>query len=347
VQAQLRRTHLLAWAAVSLAAASLALQAALALSDRGGGAEARIPGVVDSLAPSTVAVLGQRGNELVETGSGWVLDGKQNLVVTAAHVVNQAERFTVVVKGSSYAATVVGVSPCDDLAVLRVARGPSLHPAAIGEQATLLQGETVLALGFPEDASPDDELVATRGAVTVPRTSYLETSPELPPYPEAIQTDAVLNPGNSGGPLVDLDGRVVGIDAATRRRGTGGRSIEGQNYAIGIDRAHEVLRGLAAGQSVGWTGIVLGFPTLTQLAQRKLPAGLYVNGSVNGTPAALAHLGLNNELLIAVNGRSVGTTLTTYCKAVRGLRTGDSAVVELARPDESGLALRRLRMILP
>jgi S1-C subfamily serine protease len=348
LQAQLRRTRLLAWAAVSLAAASLALQVVLALSDNGGGAEARIPGVVESLTPSTVAVLGQRGNELVETGSGWVLDGEQNLIVTAAHVVNQAERFTVVVKGSSYIATVVGVSPCDDLAVLRVDRGPTLHTAAMGEQGTLLQGETVLALGFPEDASPDDELVTTRGAVTVPRTSYMETSQELPPYPDAVQTDAVLNPGNSGGPLVDLDGRVVGIDAATRRRGTGGRSIEGQGYAIGIDHARDVLRGLAAGQSKGWTGIVLGFPTLAQLAQRKLPAGLYVNGAVNGTPAALAHLGLANELLIAVNGLSVGTTMTTYCKAVRGLRTGDTAVIMLARRDESGgVGLRRLRMVLP
>jgi S1-C subfamily serine protease len=347
LRGQLRKTRLLAWAAVSVAAASLALQVVLALSDRGGGAEARIPGVVDSVGPSTVAVLGQRGNELVETGSGWVLDGEQNLVVTAAHVVNQAERFSVVVKGSSYVATVVGVSPCDDLAVLQVARGPALHSAALGDQATLLQGETVLALGFPEDASPDDELVATRGAVTVPRTSYLETSPEVPPYPQAIQTDAVLNPGNSGGPLVDLDGRVVGIDAATRRRGTGGRSIEGQNYAIGIDHARQVLRGLAAGQSVGWTGMVLGFPTLAQITERRLPAGLYVLGAVTGTPAALAHLGLADELLIAVNGQSIGTTMTTYCKAVRGLRTGDSATVELARRDETGLALRRLRMVLP
>jgi serine protease Do len=205
----------------------------------------------------------------------------------------------------------------------------------------------VLALGYPEDASTADELVATRGAVTVPRTSYVRTAPELPPYPEAVQTDAVLNPGNSGGPLVDLDGRVVGIDAAARRFGTGGRSIEGQNYAIGIDRAREVLLGLAAGRSTGWTGIVLGFPTLTQLAERRLPAGLYVAGAAVGTSAAQAHLGLGNELLVAINGLSVGTTMTTYCKAVRGLKSGDSAALLLARRDAGGIALRRLRLTLP
>jgi hypothetical protein len=140
---------------------------------------------------------------------------------------------------------------------------------------------------------------------------------------------------------------VVGIDAAARRFGTGGRSIEGQNYAIGIDRVREVLPGLAAGHSVGWTGIALGFPTLEQLTQRKLPAGLYVTGAADGTSAYVNHLGLANELLVAINGLSVGTTMTTYCKAVRGLKSGDSVALLLARRDASGIALRRLRLTLP
>ncbi len=348
IEAHLRRTRLLAWAALAVGVAALALQAALALWDRGpGGAESRIPGVVLSLTPSTVAILGQRENEQVTTGTGWVYDGERRLIATAAHVVAAADRFTVLLNGSSYAATVASVSPCDDLALLHVAAGPTLHPAALGDQATLLQGETVLALGYPDDASPDDELVATRGAVTVPRTSYNEPSPELPPYPQAVQTDAELNPGNSGGPLVDLDGRVVGVDAATRREGAGGRQIEGQNYAIGMDHAREVLHHLATAGSIGWTGISLGYPTLAELAERKLPAGLYVSGAASGTSASLAKLGYANELLVAVNGLSVGTTMTTYCKAVRGLKTGDVVSLLLARRDEGGISLRRLPLVLP
>jgi S1-C subfamily serine protease len=347
LEAHLRRTRLLAWAALAVGVAALALQAALALTDSGGGAEARIPGVVESLAPSTVAILGQRGNEQVTTGSGWVLDGRRRLVVTAAHVVNQAERFTVRVGQNSAVATVVASAPCEDIAVLKVGGRAPLQTAAMGDQSTLLQGETVLALGYPEDASPGDELVATRGAVTVPRTEYRKTSPELPAYPDAVQTDAVLNPGNSGGPLVDLDGRVVGIDAATRREGAGGRQIEGQNYAIGIDRTRAVLRELSAGHSTGWTGIALGFPTIAELAERKLPAGLYVTGAAVGTSAAAEHLGLANELLVSINGLSVGTTMATYCKAVRGLRSGDTAALLLARRDPSGIALRRISLTLP
>jgi serine protease Do len=346
--AELRRTRLLAWSAVCLAAASLALAAVVLLRGRGGGsAEQRIPGVVQSLAPSTVAVIGLRGEERAETGSGWVLDSGRDLVVTAAHVVDQAETFRVQIQGHSYVATVAAVSPCDDVALLRTERNPTLHSAAMGDQATVLQGETVLALGFPDDASPDAELVTTRGAVTVPRTSYQEPSPELPPYPEAIQTDAVLNPGNSGGPLVDLDGRVVGINGATRRQDAGGRAIEGQNYAISIDRIRDVLPALERGESRGWTGLVLGYPTLGELVKRHLPSGLYVAGAVNGTPAALAGVGLGNEMLVAVNDRAVGTTMTTYCKAVGGLRTGDTAVLTLARRDQSGISVRRLRMSLP
>ena len=348
LEAHLRRTRLLAWAALAVGVAALALQATLALWDNGpGGAEARIPSIVQSLAPSTVAILGQRGNEQVTTGSGWVLDGERRLVVTAAHVVNQAERFTVRAGRNSSVATVLASAPCDDIAVLRVAGGVPLHTAAMGDQSTLLQGETVLALGFPEDASPGDELVATRGVVTVPRTQYRKTSPELPVYPDAVQTDAVLNPGNSGGPLVDLDGHVVGIDAATRRVGAGGRQIEGQNYAIGIDRAREVLRGLADGHSTGWTGIALGFPTIAELAERRLPAGLYVTGAAVGTSASVAHLGLGNELLVAIDGQSVGTTMASYCKAVRGMRSGDTAILLLARRDTGGIALRRLSLTLP
>jgi S1-C subfamily serine protease len=348
LESHLRRTRLLAWAALAVAIAALALQAALALWDSGGGgAEARIPGVVQSMTPATVAVIGQRGNEQTTTGSGWVLDGERRLVVTAAHVVNEADNFTVRVGQSSAIAGVLASAPCDDIAVLRVSGGVPLHSAAMGDQATLLQGETVLALGFPEDASPGDELVATRGAVTVPRTQYRKTSPELPIYPDAVQTDAVLNPGNSGGPLVDLDGHVVGINAATRREGANGRSIEGQNYAIGIDRTREVLRDLAAGRSTGWTGIGFGFPTIAQLAERKLPAGLYVIGTTNGTSASTDHLGLGNELLVAVNGLAVGTTMQTYCKAVRGLHTGDSVSLMLARRDTGGIALRRIRLTLP
>jgi S1-C subfamily serine protease len=349
LEAQLRRTRLLAWTAVCVAAAALALTAVVWLSDRGGGgsAESRIPGVVQSLAPSTVAVIAERGEQRSETGTGWVVDGQRDFVVTAAHVINGGDTFRVQSGHDSYLATVAAVAPCDDIALLHAEQNPVLHPAAMGFQSEIVQGETVLALGYPDDASAESELVTTRGAVTVPRTSYRETSSELPPYPQAIQTDASLNPGNSGGPLVDLGGRVVGINGATRRRGIGGREIEGQNYAIGVDRVREVLPALERGHSLGWTGLTFAFPTLKELIERRLPSGLFITGAVNGTPVSLLRVDFGSEMLVAVNDRPVGTTMATYCRAVAGLGSGDAAMLTLARRDPSGIQVRQLKLTLP
>jgi serine protease Do len=239
------------------------------------------------------------------------------------------------------------MAPCDDIALLKAEQNPTLHQAPMGLQSEVVQGETVLALGYPDDASAESELVTTRGAVTVPHTSYRETSDELPPYPQAIQTDASLNPGNSGGPLVDLDGRVVGINGATRRRGVGGREIEGQGYAIGIDRVREVLPRLERGGSTGWTGLTFAFPTLKQLVDRRLPSGLIITGATDGTGVSLQRLDYGSEMLVAVDDRPVGTTMATYCRAVAGLGSGDYAKLTLAHRDPSGIQVRQLRLTLP
>ena len=119
--------------------------------------------------------------------------------------------------------------------------GGKLTAARLGEGSGLEQGETVVALGFPAGATPEDSPTSTRGVVSAPRTTLREPSPDVPAYRGAVQTDTALNPGFSGGPLADRDGRVVGINAAARTMGADGRSLEGQNFAIGIDRARPVL----------------------------------------------------------------------------------------------------------
>ena len=154
----------------------------------------------------------------------------------------------------------------------------------------------------------------------------------MPAYRDAVQTDTALNPGNSGGPLVDLDGRVVGVNAAARTTGSDGRPLEGQNFAIGIDRARRVLGELRRGRSLAWTGATFGYPTTDELVERRLPPGLYVTGAVPGTPAARAGLGGRGELLAGVDGRRVGTTLQSYCAAMAGHTSGSRVKLTLARP---------------
>ena len=226
----------------------------------------------------------------------------------------------------------VASAPCQDLALLRVRGAEGLETAPLGKGSELEQGETVVALGFPAGAAPGDAVTSTRGVVSATDATFRDPSPDVPAYQDAVQTDTALNPGYSGGPLADLDGRLVGVNAAARTTGSDGRPLEGQNFAIAIDRAREVLAELRRGRSLAWTGASFGYPTTEELVERRLPAGLYVTGAVPGTPAARADLGGRGEVLAGVDGRRVGTTLQSYCEAMSGHASGDRVTLTMAGP---------------
>jgi S1-C subfamily serine protease len=318
---------------VALGAAGVALAAVLLVLVVGGGGDERsAPEVVRRLAPSTVLVEALRGDRRTATGTGWVLDGSKGLVVTAAHVVNEGTRYRVATGGRARPATLVGNAPCEDLALLRVKGTAGLPDVPLGEGSGVEQNETVVALGFPASATATDKVTSTRGVVSSESTTFRDPSPDVPAYQEAVQTDTALNPGFSGGPLADLDGRLIGVNAAARTTGSDGRPLQGQNYAIGIDRARTVLDELRHGRSIGWTGATFGYPTTEELLQRRLPPGLYLTGAVPGTPAARAGLGGNGELLAGIDDRPLASSLSSYCAAVAGRPGGRGLKLTLARP---------------
>jgi putative serine protease PepD len=311
---------------IALGAAALALIAVTVLLVTGGGDDDAVPQVVRDLGPATLLVEAQRGSGPTATGSGWVLD--DGLVVTAAHVVNEGERFRV----GGQEAEVVASAPCEDLALLRVRGLEGASTAPLGASGELEQGETVVALGFPSSAAAGDAVTSTRGVVSATSVDFRDPAPDVPAYRNAIQTDTALNPGFSGGPLADMEGRVIGVNAAARTTGSDGRPLEGQNYAISIDRARAVLAELRRGRSLAWTGATFGYPTTEELAERRLPPGLYVTGAVPGTPAAEADVAGRGEVLAGVDGRRVGTTLQSYCAAMAGKASGSRVTWTLARP---------------
>jgi S1-C subfamily serine protease len=278
-----------------------------------------VPGVVRDLEPSTVVVAAAAGG----SGSGWVLDAGEGLVVTNAHVVNAGDAFRVAGRD----AEVLGVAPCEDLAVLRVAGASGLRSAPLGDAPE--QGETVVALGYPADAADGASLSSTTGVVSVVSTTFDDPAPDVPAYRDVIQTDTALNPGNSGGPLVDLGGRVVGINAAARSRGSDGRPLQGVSYAISIARARPVLDRLRAGESPGWFGARFAYPTVEELAERELPPGIAIAGVAPGSPAEQAGLA-SGDHLTAVDGRALRETLASYCAAVA--ESEGEATLTLARP---------------
>ncbi len=249
--------------------------------------EQRVAAVVRDVAAATVQVEARAAAAPSGLGSAWVLDRDAGLIVTAAHVINSGQQFVVHTKTGTVAADVVGTAPCEDLAVLRVSG--TLAGAALGF-GDAEQGESVLAFGFPQSAEPEERASSTRGVVSAAHATFGDPGVDVPAYADAIRTDTALDPGFSGGPLVDLDGNVVGVNAAARTVGADDRRLQGANYAVTARRARDVLQELRDGGSIASIGASFGYPEPGSLDAGKLPPGLLVRGMLPGSGAARAGL---------------------------------------------------------
>jgi len=300
----------------------------------GGGGGPNISAVVSALGPATVFVKANSG----DTGSGWVLSARDGLIVTNGHVVNAGQSFQVAVGGQLRTATVVGDAPCEDLAVLRVSPATGLVTMPLGSQSQIKAGDDAIALGYPRSVSSTPSLTATAGVVSVVKTQYQEPTPDVPLYPNVIQTDTALNPGNSGGPLVSAGKKLIGVNSAVRAVDQQGRPIQNQNFAIGVDRVKSVVDYLRTGKSLGWFGFNLTFPSATQLGN--LTPGVETAAAVTRTPGASAIQGRPLPLLvIGVNGRQISNSLASYCAVAAGLHSGQTAtltVQDISNPARPG-----------
>ena len=195
-----------------------------------------IPEVVRTLKPSTVFVLVRAGGRNY-SGSGFIVspDGR---IVTNQHVVANAESIQVFVGATTYEATVLTSTAVDDLALLKI-EAEGLPAVKLGDSAALEVGQEVLAFGYPFA----DEIGTTEPSVTRGIVSRLGARVET--LADAIQFDGSLNPGNSGGPLVNLAGEVVGVSVARLTRASG------INFAIPTSRVQALLDRAPQGASPG------------------------------------------------------------------------------------------------
>jgi S1-C subfamily serine protease len=315
-----RRATLISGLALVAAAVLAVLVATGVLSSRDNSAEA-VQRAVRGAKPSTVVI--QVGAGVATTGgTGWVLDAERGLIVTNAHVANAPGALQVGVAGELRPAVRVGLAPCEDLAVLRVRGSSGMRSQPLGSQSDLALGQTVVAVGYPKNASLEASLTSTTGVVSLVSSAYRERSLDLPRYPNVIQTDAAINPGNSGGPLLDLEGKLIGVTSAGRTITPDGRIVQGQNYAIGIDRVKQVAGKLRTGRSMDWTGASFEYLTPAQLRRRGLPPGILIAGAAPRTAADRA--GLQGGLLVAVNGQPIDNSLGSYCDAMQSTGAGRS-----------------------
>ena len=327
VDARTRRGRRLTYAALAVAAAAVVVVALVEVGGRSD--EEKVADVVRAVAPATLWVDTRRAGAASGTGTGWVLDANEGLVVTAAHVVNTGDRFVVHAGEKQADARLVAEAPCEDLAVLRAPRGVTrAQGLELGGGADADQGETVLAFGFPLGTVPGDAPVSTRGVVSSARTRYRDPAPDVPAYEDAIRTDTALDPGFSGGPLVDLDGHVVGVNAATRAGDTSAQSPQAANYAIGAGRARAVLETLRSGRSIGSIGAGFGYPSRRDLVRAGTPPGLWIQGVIPGSGADRAGL-REGMYVVAIDRRPLDGTLSGWCRAVAGIASGQTAELEL------------------
>ena len=139
----------------------------------------------------------------------------------------------------------------------------------------------MVALGNPASASGGSSLTTTAGVVSAVRTSLRAPAPDSPRFLDLVQTDAALSPGNSGGPLVGRDGKLVGINTILFQ-GSREVPINSQGYAVGVDRIRAVIENLRESRSIGWFGAGLIVPSPELLRRGRLPDGLVVTAAAGG-----------------------------------------------------------------
>ena len=263
-----------------------------------------VAGAVYRAGPAVVTVINhlQGSGAATASGSG-VIVSLEGYIVTNNHVVDGAASLEVIfADGSHAAASLVGSDAFADIAVVRVA-SPVPSFAAWGDSSALAPGDTVIAIGSPLG---DFANTVTAGVVSAIGRS-IESEPGFR-MEDLIQTDAAINHGNSGGPLVNLEGEIVGINTlVVRGSGRGEGAAEGLGFAIESARARTVAEAIIARGSYPrpYLGVLWEWVTPDVAEQNGLPAtyGAYLSEVTAGSPAAEAGLRAG-DLLTGIDGQA-------------------------------------------
>ena len=295
--------------------------------------------VVKRKSPAVVSISNEttQGGSL---GSGFLIDAAGH-IITNAHVVDSASKTTVTFKdGTEAEGTILGVDTSTDVAVVKIDKVPTgVSPLPLGNSGGLTVGQEVVAIGNPYGYS---------GTATTGIVSALERVIESPSgftIQNAIQTDAAINQGNSGGPLFDRDGRVIGINSQIASKNGGNVGI---GFAVPIDTVRPIVASIIASGKAqhAWIGIQ-GRELTPGLAEKLglvgkrgvIVASLDDRGPANdagmkAADSADAAVPKGGDLIVAINGTPIAD-MADVSKAVASRKVGDQITLTVLRDGKS------------
>jgi len=273
-------------------------------------------------------------------GSGFLIDAAGH-IITNAHVVDGATKTTVTFQdGTEAKGTILGVDKSTDVAVVKIDKVPTgVSPLPLGNSGGLTVGQEVVAIGNPYGYSG----TATTGIVSA--LERVIKSPSGFTIQNAIQTDAAINQGNSGGPLFDRDGRVIGINSQIASENGGNVGI---GFAVPIDTVRPIVASIIASGTAqhAWIGIQ-GRELTPGLAEKLglvgkrgvIVASLDDRGAANdagmkAADSADAAVPKGGDLIVAINGKPI-TDMADVSEAVASRKVGEQITVTVLRDGKS------------
>jgi Do/DeqQ family serine protease len=263
----------------------------------------------------------ERRRQSTSLGSGVIIDGKRGFILTNAHVIERSGNIKVVLEDErEFEAKIVGADPDSDLAVLQIDSATRLPAIEMGSSDDLMIGETVIAIGNPFGFSH----TVTTGVISAVDRS-IRSDERV--YLDFIQIDASVNPGNSGGPLLNINGDLIGINTAIYAK------AQGIGFAIPINKAKKIISDLIQFGEViqTWIGITVQNLDKKLAGYLKVPGkkGVMVKALESGSPASSAGV-KEGDIILAIGNKKI-SSVQDYWSVKKTYAAGDTLKAQIWR----------------